>query len=101
MNNTYYRRFVRNFPGVAASLHELTKKLYQWGESKEKAFQTIKDLLCAAPVLAYTVKGEKFILESDTSGYDIGGVLFQVVNGTEKVVGHYSRTCQSLNGTTV
>ena len=67
---TYYRRFVPNFASVAASLHELTKKskAYQWGESQEKAFQTLKDLLCAAPVLAYPVPGEKFILDSDASG---------------------------------
>ena len=56
------------------------------------AFQTLKDLLCVAPVLAYLVPGEKFILNSDASGYGIGGVLSQVVNGTERVVGFYNRT---------
>ena len=56
-----------NFASVAASLHELTKKskAYQWRKSQEKAFQTLKDLLCAAPVLAYPAPGEKFILNSD------------------------------------
>ena len=43
-------------------------------------------------VLAYPVLGEKFILESDASRCGIGGVLFQVINGTEIVVGYYSRT---------
>ena len=51
-----------------------------------------KDLLCAALILAYPLPGEKFILDSDASGYAIGNVLSQVVNGTEKVVGYYSRT---------
>ena len=48
---TYCRRFMSNIASVAASLHELTKKskVYQWGESQEKAF------LCAAPVLAYRI----------------------------------------------
>ena len=40
----------------------------------------------------YVVPGEKLILVSDASGYGIGGVLSQVVNSTEKVVGYYSRT---------
>ena len=31
------------------------------------AVQTLKDLLCAAPVLAYPVPGVKFILDSDVS----------------------------------
>ena len=35
-------------------------------------------------VLAYPVPGEKFILDSDASGYGIDGVLSQVVNGTER-----------------
>ena len=42
------------------------------GESHEKAFQTLKGLLSAAPALAYPVPGENF---SDASGYGIGGVL--------------------------
>ena len=59
-----------NFASVAASLHDFTKKseAYQWGESQEKAFQTLKDLLCAAPVLAYPVPVEKFFLGSDANG---------------------------------
>ena len=73
-------------------MHILQQQACQWGESQEKAFQTLKDLLCAAPVLAYTVPGEKFILDNDASGYGIDGVLPQVVDGTEKVVNYYSRT---------
>ena len=38
------------------------------------------------------VPGEKFILDSHASRYAIGGVLSQVFDGTEKVVGYYSRT---------
>ena len=85
-----------NFAIVAASLDELTKKskVYQWGESQEKAFQTLKDLLCAAPVLAYPVAGEKFILDSDAGEY--GGVLSLVVDWTEKILGYYSRTLCDL-----
>ena len=64
--------------------------MYQCGESQEKAFQTLKDLLCVARVLAYPIPGEKFILDSHASGYGIGAAL--VVDGTEKAVGYYCRT---------
>ena len=58
---SYYTHFVPNFARVAASLREVTKKskAYQWGESQEKAFQTLKDLLFSAPVLAYQVQGKE------------------------------------------
>lgn len=90
---TYYRRFVPNFAQVAASLHELTRKSqpYHWSEAAEKAFQQLKKLLCTAPVLAYPIAGQKFILDTDASSYGIGGVLSQEINGTEKVIGYYSR----------
>ena len=51
-----------------------------------------KRRLCAAPALAYPVPGEKCILGCDAREYGIGDGLSQVINGTEKVVGYYSRT---------
>lgn len=90
---TYYRRFVPNFANVASALHELTKKSrpYHWGKTQEKAFQDLKELLCKTPVLGYPIPGEKFVLDSDASGYGIGGVLSQIIDGTERVIGYYSR----------
>ena len=78
------------FFDVAASLHELPKnsKVPRWGEPQEKALQTLKDLLCGTPVLAYPVAGEKFILVNDASGY---GVLSQAVNSAKKLIACYSR----------
>ena len=31
------------------------------------------------------------MLDTDASGYGIGGVLSQVIDGTERVIGYYSR----------
>ena len=83
-----------NFASVAASLHELTKKsrAHKWRESQENAFQTLKVLLYAATVLAYPVPAEKFILNSDTSGYGIRFALSQLGIGGEEVVVYYRRT---------
>ncbi|KRY47148.1 Retrovirus-related Pol polyprotein from transposon 17.6 [Trichinella britovi] len=44
---SYYRRFVRNFAGVANPLHALTKKgeKWRWGPKEEEAFARLKDAL--------------------------------------------------------
>ncbi|GKD79383.1 putative reverse transcriptase domain-containing protein [Tanacetum coccineum] len=50
----YYRIFIENFSKIAKSLSILTQKCktFDWGEEQELAFQTLKDKLCNAPVLA-------------------------------------------------
>ncbi|GKE25633.1 putative reverse transcriptase domain-containing protein [Tanacetum coccineum] len=50
----YYRRFIENFSKIAKSLTILTQKskTFNWGEEQEYAFQTLKDKLCNAPILA-------------------------------------------------
>lgn len=90
---TYYRRFVPRFANVARSLHDLTKKNrpFVWQLEQEKAFEQLKELLCTAPMLAYPIPGKKFILDTDASAYGIGGVLSQLIDGQERVIGYYSR----------
>ncbi|GKA80732.1 hypothetical protein Tco_0787424 [Tanacetum coccineum] len=50
----YYRRFIENFSKISKSLTILTQKskTFDWGEEQETKFQTLKDKLCNAPVLA-------------------------------------------------
>ncbi|GKE60136.1 putative reverse transcriptase domain-containing protein, partial [Tanacetum coccineum] len=50
----YYRRFIENFSKIAKCLTILTQKskTFNWGEEQELAFQTLKDKLYNAPVLA-------------------------------------------------
>jgi hypothetical protein len=51
----YYRKFVPRFSPIAKPLHQLTGKNipYVWGERKDQAFQTLKDILCNEPLLQY------------------------------------------------
>ncbi|GJV13353.1 putative reverse transcriptase domain-containing protein [Tanacetum coccineum] len=46
--------FIENFSKIAKSLTILTRKckVFDWGEEQELTFQTLKDKLCNAPVLA-------------------------------------------------
>ncbi|GJT50062.1 retrovirus-related pol polyprotein from transposon TNT 1-94 [Tanacetum coccineum] len=66
----YYRRFIKNFSKIAKSLTILTQKFktFDWGEEQELTFQTLKDKLCNAPVLALTDGPEDFVVYCDASG---------------------------------
>ncbi|GJZ17901.1 putative reverse transcriptase domain-containing protein [Tanacetum coccineum] len=68
----YYRRFIENFSKIIKSLTILTQKCktFDWGEEQELAFQTLKDKLCNAPVLAPPDGLEYFVIElfSDYDG---------------------------------
>ncbi|GKA71513.1 putative reverse transcriptase domain-containing protein [Tanacetum coccineum] len=60
----YYRRFIENFSKIAKSLTILTQKckIFDWGEEQELAFQTLKDKLSNAPVLALPNGSEDFVV---------------------------------------
>ncbi|KAD4888036.1 hypothetical protein E3N88_20109 [Mikania micrantha] len=49
----YYRHFISNFSKIAVPLTALTHKgkPYEWGPEQENAFQTLKRMLCNAPIL--------------------------------------------------
>ncbi|GJW33721.1 putative reverse transcriptase domain-containing protein [Tanacetum coccineum] len=47
------------------------------GEEQEKAFQTLKDKLCNAPVLALLDGPEEFVVYCDASGLGLGCLLIQ------------------------
>ncbi|GKD08485.1 putative nucleotidyltransferase, ribonuclease H, partial [Tanacetum coccineum] len=73
----YYRRFIENFSKIAKSLTILTQKCktFDWGEEQELAFQTLKEKLCNALVLALPDGPEDFVVYCDASGIGLGCVL--------------------------
>ncbi|GJY17206.1 reverse transcriptase domain-containing protein [Tanacetum coccineum] len=75
----YYRRFIENFSKIAKSLTILTQKsrTFDWDEEQEKAFQTLKDKLSNAPVLALPDGLEDVLVYCDASGLGLGCVLIQ------------------------
>ncbi|GJR36367.1 putative reverse transcriptase domain-containing protein [Tanacetum coccineum] len=85
----YYCRFIENFSKIAKSLTILTQKCktFDWGEEQELAFQTLKDKLCNAPVLALPDGPEDFVVYCDASGIGLGCVLMQ----RGKVIAYASR----------
>ncbi|GJY62131.1 putative reverse transcriptase domain-containing protein [Tanacetum coccineum] len=75
----YYWRFITNFSRIAKSLTSLTQKnkKYVWGDEQEVAFQTLKDKLCNAHVLALLNGLEDFVVYCDVSCQGLGCISSQ------------------------
>ncbi|GJT70813.1 putative reverse transcriptase domain-containing protein [Tanacetum coccineum] len=94
---------VRQFLGLADNTEELSRvfsliskpltkltqknKKYEWGTEEDEAFQTLKQKLCSAPILALPEGNENFIVYCNASHKGYGDVLMQ----REKVIAYASR----------
>ncbi|GKC66854.1 putative reverse transcriptase domain-containing protein [Tanacetum coccineum] len=58
---------------------KLTQKkvAFEWGDKQEAAFQTLKNKLCSAPILALPQGAENFNVYCDASHKGLGAVLMQ------------------------
>ncbi|GKB31442.1 putative reverse transcriptase domain-containing protein [Tanacetum coccineum] len=85
----YYRGFIENFSKISKPLTVLTQKgkTFDWGDKQEYSFQTLKNKLCNAPVLALLDGPEDFVVYCDTSELGLGCVLMQ----RSKVIAYASR----------
>ncbi|GJX41644.1 reverse transcriptase domain-containing protein [Tanacetum coccineum] len=85
----YYRRFIEGFSKIAKPMTKLTQKSvkFDWGKKEETAFQTLKQKLCSAPILALPEGSENFVVYCDASHKGLGAVLMQ----KEKVIAYASR----------
>jgi hypothetical protein len=75
----YYRKFIKNFSGLAAPLTELTKDdaKFEWKSPQEEAFVKLKRAVKYGPVLALPDPNLPFIVHTDASGFAVGAVLSQ------------------------
>nr|GEW56177.1 hypothetical protein [Tanacetum cinerariifolium] len=81
----YYRRFIEGFTLISKPLTQKNKK-YKWGK-EEEAFQTLKQKLCSAPILALPEGTKDFVVYCDASLKGYGVVLMQ----RKKVIAYASR----------
>jgi hypothetical protein len=91
----FYRSFIRGFSNITLPLNVLTKKgvEFQWTEAAQEAFDTLKEKMTKAPVLAHPDLTKPFELEVDASGYAIGAVLLQRQDdGKRHPVNYFSTT---------
>ena len=75
----FYHKFIPGFTWLAKPLTELTgKKAWKWQEKEKSAFNKLKNKMTNPPMLAISYPKWKMWLETDASGYAIGGVLLQL-----------------------
>ncbi|GJW51045.1 putative reverse transcriptase domain-containing protein [Tanacetum coccineum] len=83
----YYRRFITNFSKIAKLLTLLTHKnqKFEWGDEQENAFQTLKDMLCDAPILALPDGTYDFVVYCDASNQGKANVVADALSRKERL----------------
>ena len=92
---SFYRSLVPHFSDIVLPLTELTKKhspnIVTWGETQQRAFDTVKHLLCNEPILKLPDCNAPFILQTDASAGGLGATLLQEFDGVRHPVMYASR----------
>ena len=97
----YCWKFIHKYAQIAKPLNALIsrvnakskRKLVEWNEYCETAFQKLKTLCSETPILAYADYSKQFHLQTDASEKGLGAVLYQKqVDGTMRVIAYASRT---------
>ena len=75
----YYRRFIQDFSNIVVPLTRLTRKVvvFHWGPEQQAAFETLRQRLCKAPILALPKGMKDFVVYCDASISVLGAVLMQ------------------------
>ncbi|GJX91256.1 putative reverse transcriptase domain-containing protein [Tanacetum coccineum] len=81
----------------------LKSVMFDWGEKEEADFQTLKQKLCSAPILALPKGSENFVVYCDASIKGLGAVLMKkekmwgrYLYGTKYVVFTYHKSLQHI-----
>jgi len=75
----FYRQFIRNYSSITTPLTELTRKDtgFRWTDAADRAFTTLKRLFTTVPILLQFDPDRETVVETDSSGWAVGGVLSQ------------------------
>ena len=75
----YLAKFLPNITELMNPLLNLLKKdvPWNWSSSQQKSFDSVKEAITTAPVLAYYDPGKPLTLENDACEYGIGSALLQ------------------------
>jgi hypothetical protein len=92
----YYRRFVPNFSSIDKPLTRLLEKgvLFVWSNACKVSYQTLKNKLVNAPILALPESGKRFTVFTDASRIGLGCVLMQ----EGRVISYGSRQLRKHEG---
>jgi transposase InsO family protein len=93
----FYRKFIPEYSRIARPLSRLTRQNipFDFNDDCRKAFQTLKDKLLSAPILAHYHPDRPTLVETDASQGVVAGVLSQL--GEDKCwhpIAFYSKTME-------
>nr|GEY80936.1 hypothetical protein [Tanacetum cinerariifolium] len=80
------RRFIASFLKIAKPLTPLTQKnkKFEWVDELQNAFQTLKDMLCDAPILALPEGADDFVVYCDASNQGKANVVADALSRKER-----------------
>nr|GEW31663.1 retrotransposable element Tf2 [Tanacetum cinerariifolium] len=86
MNGVCMLQFIASFSKIAKPLTLLTQKnkKFEWGDEQENAFQTLKDMLCDAPILALPEGTDDFVVYCEASNQGKANVVADVFSRKER-----------------
>lgn len=90
----YYRSLIPKFVDLTVDLYKMAldrKKRCIWNNSLLKCFETLRQTIITAPILAFPDFTKEFVINTDASSEAISGVLLQNHNGIWKPVSFFSR----------
>ena len=91
----FYAKFLPNLSSLLHPLHLLLRESQRWNWTIdcEKAFQSAKEKLAQAPVLAHYDPDLPLVLSADASAYGVGAVIaHRLPDGSEQPIAYASRT---------
>jgi transposase InsO family protein len=95
---SYWRRYIKDYAKICQPLTKLLQKGAKWVWTDEctKAFETLREKLVTAPILALPNFDYEFHITTDASGQSVGYYLSQFIDGKEHVISYGGR---QLRGT--
>ncbi|XP_071707878.1 uncharacterized protein [Rutidosis leptorrhynchoides] len=73
---SFYRRFIKDFSTIVAPITNCLKKgVFEWSSSAQSAFESLKEKLSSAPILALPNFDMMFELECDASGAGTSNIV--------------------------
>src|SRR5438876_6285439 len=90
----FWQKFIQCFSHTARPLHDLLRKdtAFSWTPAHQAAFDELKEAITSEPVLRTPQRNLPFVLETDSSGFAISGILMQYYNSKLHPIGFYSST---------
>nr|GFB16123.1 putative reverse transcriptase domain-containing protein [Tanacetum cinerariifolium] len=77
LRSGYHQLRVREEDIPKTAFKTRKNKRFEWGDKQENAFQTLKDMLCDAPILELPEGVDDFVVYCDASNQSFGCVLMQ------------------------